>query len=129
MQRELYERLFDDRPVEDYLREVVADLRSGRLDDLLVYRKALRKSLDSYTATTPPHVAAARKIPGKRRGRVSYVITTSGPEPVENQKSPLDYAHYIEKQVRPVAERTAHNAQVTLTGDILPLPAMPEPPP
>jgi DNA polymerase-2 len=104
VQRELYERLFDDRPVEDYLREVVADLRSGQLDDLLVYRKALRKSLDSYTATTPPHVAAARKMK-RRPGRlISYVMTASGPEPTEEIESALDHEHYVQKQVRPVAE-------------------------
>ena len=104
VQRELYERLFDDRPVEDYLREVVADLRSGQLDDLLVYRKALRKSLGSYTATTPPHVAAARKMK-RRPGRlISYVMTSSGPEPAEEIGSALDHEHYVQKQVRPVAE-------------------------
>lgn len=64
VQRELYERLFDGRPVEDYLRGVVGGLRSGGADGLLVYRKALRKSLDTYTATTPPHVAAARRMTG-----------------------------------------------------------------
>jgi DNA polymerase-2 len=104
VQRELYARLFADRPVDDYLRQVVAELRAGAHDDRLVYRKALRKPPEEYTATTPPHVAAARKIPGKRRGRVAYVITTAGPEPVVDHKSPLDYPHYVDKQIRPVAE-------------------------
>jgi DNA polymerase-2 len=104
VQRELYARLFADRPVDEYLRQVVAELRTGAHDGGLVYRKALRKAPEEYTATTPPHVAAARKIPGKRRGRVSYVITTAGPEPADARESPLDYPHYIEKQLRPVAE-------------------------
>jgi DNA polymerase-2 len=104
VQRELYGRLFQEEPVEDYLRQVVADLRAGRHDERLVYRKSLRKPPEAYTATTPPHVAAARKIPGKRRGRVAYVITTAGPEPAEDRHSPVDYEHYLEKQVRAVAE-------------------------
>jgi DNA polymerase-2 len=104
VQRELYRRLFSERPVDEYLRQVLADLRAGAHDARLVYRKALRKPPEDYTATTPPHVAAARKIPGKRRGRVSYVITTDGPEPADDRKHPLDYTHYIEKQLRPVAE-------------------------
>jgi len=104
VQRELYARLFADRPVDEYLRQVVAELRAGAHDDRLVYRKALRKPPEEYTATTPPHVAAARKIPGKKRGRVAYVITTAGPEPADDRTNPLDYPHYIEKQVRPVAE-------------------------
>ncbi len=104
VQRELYLRLFNDRPVEDYLRGVVKNLRAGRLDDRLVYRKAVRKDLDSYTASTPPHVAAARQMHGKRGSLVAYYITESGPEPAEERRSRIDYEHYVQKQVRAVAE-------------------------
>ena len=104
VQRELFARLFSDRPVDDYLRQVVADLRAGRLDDRLVYRKGLRKDPAAYLATTPPHVAAARKLIGKTRGRIAYVMTTAGPEPLRERQSPIDHEHYVDKQVRPVAE-------------------------
>jgi DNA polymerase-2 len=104
VQRQLYGRLFSDAPVEDYLRDVVADVRAGRRDDALVYRKSLRKDPSAYTATTPPHVAAARQIAGKTRGRVAYVVTLAGPEPAADRRHPLDYEHYVEKQVRAVAE-------------------------
>jgi DNA polymerase-2 len=104
VQRELYARLFADQPVLEYLREVVADLRGGRLDDRLVYRKSLRKAPEAYTATTPPHVAAARKMTGKTRGRVAYVMTTDGPEPALDRRHPIDHEHYVEKQLRAVAE-------------------------
>ena len=104
VQRELYARLFADRPVFEYLRGVVAELRAGGHDELLVYRKSLRKAPEAYTATTPPHVAAARKIPGKTRGRVAYVVTRDGPEPAEDRRHPIDYEHYVERQLRAVAE-------------------------
>lgn len=104
VQRALYARLFADEPVDAYLRDVVADVRSGRLDDALVYRKALRRDAASYTATTPPHVAAARKMERRTRGRIAYVITTGGPEPAGQRTHPLDYEHYVQRQVRPVAE-------------------------
>ncbi len=109
VQRELYERLFADRPVEDYLRDVVEDLRAGRCDRRdLVYRKALRKPPEAYTATTPPHVAAARKLPGRPPRVISYVMTTAGPEPSATAtgapEHPIDYEHYVDKQIRPVAE-------------------------
>jgi DNA polymerase-2 len=104
VQRELYDRLFHERPVEDYLARVVCELRAGRFDELLVYRKALRKDVASYTATTPPHVAAARKMSGKPGRRVAYVITRAGPEPAAERQHPYDYEHYVDKQVRPVAE-------------------------
>jgi DNA polymerase-2 len=103
VQRELYARLFADQPVEAYLREVVARLRAGALDERLVYRKSLRKPPAEYTASTPPHVAAAR-LAGQRRGRVRYVVTTAGPEPADAPHAPFDYEHYVEKQLRAVAE-------------------------
>jgi DNA polymerase-2 len=103
VQRELYARLFADAPVEEYLREVVASLRAGRLDAKLVYRKALRKPPESYTRTTPPHVAVARQL-GRTRGRIAYVITTAGPQAAEARKDPIDYDHYLEKQIQAVAE-------------------------
>lgn len=104
VQRELYRRLFFEEPVEDYLESVVHNLRRGRLDDLLVYRKGLGKPLDAYKSTTPPHVAAARKS-SKKPGRViSYVMTRNGAEPAAERRSPFDHEHYVQKQVRPVAE-------------------------
>jgi DNA polymerase-2 len=104
VQRELFARLFSDRPVEAYLREIVASVRAGRTDDRLVYRKAMRKDPGAYTATTPPHVAAARKMTRHGRGRIAYVVTVAGPEPARERRSAIDYEHYVEKQVRAVAE-------------------------
>jgi DNA polymerase-2 len=104
VQRELYRRLFTDQAVDAYLSEVVRRVRSGELDEALVYRKNLRKGAQDYSATTPPHVVAARKStqPGGRM--VSYVVTTAGPEPLDNRQNPIDREHYVLKQVKPVAE-------------------------
>jgi len=104
VQRELYERLFNDRQVETYLRGVVTELRAGGLDKQLVYRKALRKRLDEYTASTPPHVAAARKATRKPRRVIEYVMTEDGPESADERKAALDREHYVQKQVRAVAQ-------------------------
>lgn len=81
-------------------------MRRGEVDEDLVYRKQLRKRADEYTRTTPPHVAAARKAGGraKRGALISYVMTTAGAEPVDDTRHPLDREHYVQKQVRPVAE-------------------------
>jgi DNA polymerase-2 len=103
-QRELYHRLFLNLPVEEYLLHLVREMRGGRLDDLLVYRKALRKELEAYTSTTPPHVAAARKLSGPPGRLISYYMTLNGPEPLEITSSAIDYQHYLDKQLRPVAE-------------------------
>jgi len=104
IQHEIYLRLFTDRPVDDYLRTIVKDLRAGRLDSLLVYQKAIRKDLDAYVASTPPHVAAARKSSGKPGSLIAYIVTVNGPEPSGEQRSTIDYEHYVQKQVRAVSE-------------------------
>jgi DNA polymerase-2 len=104
VQRELYARLFHDQPVDEYLRLLVAELRAGRLDERLVYRKSLRKPTSAYTATTPPHVAAARKMAEAAPRRIAYVVTSAGPEPAAERRSPIDHEHYVDKQVRAVAE-------------------------
>ena len=103
VQRELYARLFAGEPVDGYLADTVAALRRGDLDDKLVYRKGLRKRPAAYVASTPPHVAAARK--SRLRSRVvSYLITVAGPEPLDALEHAPDREHYVDKQVRPVAE-------------------------
>ncbi|MFH1590568.1 MAG: DNA polymerase II [archaeon] len=103
-QMTMLERLFAGEPVGDYIRDFVKDLKAGKLDDKLVYRKALRKSLADYTKTTPPHVKAARKLPKVTSSIIEYIMTINGPEPLEILKSPIDYAHYLEKQLKPLAE-------------------------
>lgn len=104
VQRELYHRLFTDQSVDAYLSEIVSKVRNGDLDAALVYRKNLRKDADEYTATTPPHVAAARKSLQAQGRLISYVMTTAGAEPLDNVRHPLDREHYVLKQVKPVAE-------------------------
>jgi DNA polymerase-2 len=104
VQRELYRRLFTGQAVDAYLSEVVRQVRSGELDDALVYRKNLRKGAAEYTATTPPHVVAARKSTQPHGRMVSYIVTTAGPEPMDNRRNPIDREHYVLKQVKPVAE-------------------------
>lgn len=104
VQRELYHRLFTDQPVDVYLADVVKRVRNGELDDALVYRKNLRKETGEYTATTPPHVVAARKSTQPLGRLISYVITAAGPEPLDNVQHTLDREHYVVKQVKPVAE-------------------------
>ncbi len=102
-QRELYARFFRGEPVDGYLRDLVTTLRSGALDDQLVYRKGLRKAVGDYRAGKPPHVAAAEKSKAPPGRVIAYLITLAGPEPLDNQTAPPDREHYIHKQLRPVA--------------------------
>lgn len=104
-QGELYRRVFAKEEVAEYVRDFIKDLKEGVFDDKLVYRKALRKGVDEYTKTTPPHVKAAMKLESEiENNLIEYVITTDGPEPVQNIQHSLDYDHYIDKQLKPIAD-------------------------
>jgi len=37
-------------------------------------------------------------------GWISYVISVAGPEPLELRRAPIDYGHYLSKQLQPVAD-------------------------
>jgi DNA polymerase-2 len=103
-QRGLFDLLFHDatdNTIESYVLHNIREIRSGKKNDKLVYRKALRKSLESYTKTTPPHVKAARLL-DKPSGVIHYVMTIDGPQPVDLQTAPMDYGHYITKQIEPI---------------------------
>ena len=104
VQRDLLERVFHDAPAAELEERVlvwVDAVRRGERDDDLVYRKALRKSVEGYTRTVPAHVAAARLLP-EPRGTIRYLVTRDGPQPAGRLMAPIDYEHYIEKQIRPI---------------------------
>ncbi|WPO98222.1 DNA polymerase II [Pseudomonas sp. HR96] len=114
-QQQLYQRIFSRQPYQDYVRETVRATLAGELDAALVYRKRLRRRLDDYERNVPPHVRAARLADdyndqqGRPRqyqsgGWISYLITIAGPQPLENLSAPIDYDHYIGKQLQPVAD-------------------------
>lgn len=102
---EILRRIFHKEEVTGYVKQYIKDLRAGKLDDLLLYRKAIRKPLEGYSKTTPPHVKAARQLQGSLQSHIiDYYMTINGPEPKEMLKSKIDYDHYIEKQLRPIAD-------------------------
>jgi DNA polymerase-2 len=114
-QQELYMRIFNRRPYQDYVRDYVRKTLAGEFDDRLIYRKRLRRTLDDYQRNVPPHVRAARIADdyNDRQGRprqyqnggwISYVITVAGPEPLEIRSAPIDYDHYVSRQLQPVAD-------------------------
>ena len=114
-QQELYQRIFHRQPHQDYIRDYVRRTLSGEWDELLIYRKRLRRPLDDYERNVPPHVRAARLADEyndrlgrprqyQRGGWISYVISVNGPEPLEVRQAPIDYDHYVTRQLQPVAD-------------------------
>jgi DNA polymerase-2 len=111
LQLELLELVFSgagEAAFQDKIRETLKKLRRGELDGELVYRKRLSRPPETYTASTPPQVKAARALGWKnRRGTVEYVWTKTGAEPASLPHGPLDYEHYVLSQVLPVAHSIA----------------------
>lgn len=114
-QQGLYGRIFRGEPFEDYVRDYVAATLRGEHDELLVYRKRLRRPLEEYERNVPPHVRAARMADEhfQRQGRpplyrkggwIRYVMTLAGPEPMEARHAAIDYEHYLTRQLEPVAD-------------------------
>jgi len=114
-QQELYRLIFHRQPHQAYIRDYVRRTLGGELDELLVYRKRLRRRLDDYERNVPPHVRAARLADDyndrlgrprqyQRGGWISYVISVNGPEPLEVRQAPIDYDHYVTRQLQPVAD-------------------------
>ena len=114
-QKILYERIFLDKPFEDYVKQTVNALLDGKFEAELVLRKRLRRKMSDYVKNVPPHVQAARKAESIRRQRnlpsmyesggwIEYVMTVNGPEPRHFRESAIDYDFYIEKQLGPIAD-------------------------
>ena len=114
-QQALYLKIFKGEPYQDYVREYALRTVSGEFDELLVYRKRLRRPLDEYERNVPPHVRAARVADEYNRGQgrpmqyqnggwIRYVMTMAGPEPLEVRRSAIDYDHYLTRQLQPVAD-------------------------
>jgi DNA polymerase-2 len=114
-QQALYERIFLRQEYRQFVRDYVQRTQDGEFDELLIYRKRVRRPLDQYQVNVPPPVRAARladqynalhgrPLQYQRGGWISYVITVAGPEPLETRASAIDYEHYLSKQLQPVAD-------------------------
>ncbi len=82
VQLELLRRVFADEPFEAWLVEIARDLVAGRLDHELVFRKRIRGENETF----------------------DYVMTTRGPEPPDARTAPIDFDHYLAKQLAPVCD-------------------------
>ncbi len=113
-QQALYKRIFNNQPFEEYIADIVKKTLAGQFDDLLIYRKRIRRKLVNYVKNVPPHVKAARMadtinkklnkpLKYQNKAWIEYVITLDGPQAVEYATSPLDYDFYVDRQLKTVA--------------------------
>ncbi len=114
-QEGMLSRVFHGEPYQAFVADYVRSMLDGEMDALLVYRKRLRHRLDAYEVNVPPQVRAARIADAHNArlnrpqqyqsgGWIQYVMTQSGPEPLEIRHSRIDYEHYLVKQLQPIAD-------------------------
>ena len=113
-QQELYRLIFNDHPIEDYIYTLVNEIKTGLYNSKLIYMKKIRRNLDDYV-NTPPHIKACliankalidsgHKPKYTKGSKIEYVMTLSGVMPIELSTGKLDYEHYIDKQIKPIAD-------------------------
>jgi DNA polymerase-2 len=84
IQLELLDRVFHDEAFEEWLLQTTKDLTAGKLDEELVYRKSKKEN--------------------DVKEELVLVMTGRGLEPVHATTAPIDYAHYLDKQIAPVCD-------------------------
>ena len=118
VQTELYSRIFHNQSYKHYLLGIVEELHSGKRDQQLIYKKRIRKPLNTYVKNIPPQIQAAKLAsalysranlhnPYENGGWIEYIITKQGPVAIEclqDSTFTIDYEHYIEKQIAPVVD-------------------------
>lgn len=81
----------------------------------MIYCKRLSRKLGEYQRNVLPHARASRIADdyNRQQGRPlqyqnggwnNYVMTVSGPEPLEARHSAIDYPHYLERQLQLVTD-------------------------
>ena len=110
-QYEMFRQLFDGvgfEGISDFVKDFIDRLRNSEFDRELIYTKRISKELAEYTKNVPPHIRAASLLKKGsspyRLKEVSYVYTKNGPVPVQLNPDNFDYQHYIDKQIRPLAD-------------------------
>jgi DNA polymerase-2 len=114
-QEGLLSRIFQGEPYKPFVTNYARSTLAGDKDALLIYRKRLRHRLDAYLVNVPPQVRAARMadehngrvgrpMQYQKGGWIEYVMTRNGPEPLETRHSPIDYEHYLTRQLQPIAD-------------------------
>lgn len=111
-QRELYRRLFLGEDIKDWTKKFVERVKNREFLKELIYKKRLSKKADEYKKNIPPHARAALMLfehpefakEAQNARDVQYLMTSRGPVPIQLNPQDIDFQHYIEKQIRPLAE-------------------------
>ena len=114
-QQQLYQRIFKRQPYRGLcarLRRQNPERRLRRSAGLPQAPAQKARRLSAQRTAARPRRAHRRRLQSQQGrplqyqngGWISYVMTVAGPEPLETRHSPIDYQHYLERQLQPVAD-------------------------
>lgn len=111
-QREIYRRLFLDEDIKEWTKKFIERVKNREFIKELIYKKRLSKTADEYKKNIPQHVRAVMMLfdhpdfaeEAKTARDVEYMMTSRGPVPIQLDPQDIDFQHYIDKQIRPLAE-------------------------
>lgn len=120
-QEKILKAVLSENNLQEILKTEIQNLKNGLYDDFLFYRKKLQPNLnlkDQPEKNMQPHVRAATLLTDLEfaqlfktgRREITYIMTRKGPVPtqrgpLEKKPSHVDYDHYIDKQIRPIADQ------------------------
>lgn len=124
-QQAVIRALFDGEDAVVITHQYISRIFAGEVDEKLVYRKKLGKSVELYTKNIPPQVRAAKQaieeglLTSARKGtQIPYYLSTNGPRfAVPDKLKDIDYYQYIEKQILPIYEMLPNAAQLSIRPD------------
>ena len=111
-QREIYRRLFLGEDIKEWTKKFIQRVKDREFIKELVYKKRLSKTAEEYKKNIPQHVRAVMMLfdypefeADARTARdIEYLMTSRGPVPLQLDPQDIDFQHYIDKQIRPLAE-------------------------
>ncbi|MEI5639203.1 MULTISPECIES: DNA polymerase II [unclassified Pseudoalteromonas] len=109
-QQAVIRALFDGEDLEEVTKFYINQVFDGKVDEKLVFRKRLGKSIELYTKNIPPQVKAAKQAlaageleSANKGSQIPYYLSLDGPVYAsKSQLQNIDYAQYIEKQILPI---------------------------
>ncbi|MEJ6473544.1 DNA polymerase II [Pseudoalteromonas piscicida] len=124
-QQAVIRALFDAGDTVAITYQFINRIFAGEVDEKLVYRKKLGKSVELYTKNIPPQVRAAKQAieegllaNAKKGTQIPYYLSTNGPRFAKPGKLiDIDYYQYIEKQILPIYEMLPNAAHLSIRPD------------
>ncbi|MEK0159134.1 DNA polymerase II [Pseudoalteromonas piscicida] len=124
-QQAIIRALFDGLDTVEITHQYINEIFAGKVDEKLIYKKKLGKSVELYTKNIPPQVKAAKQAiedgllqTAKKGAQIPYYLSTDGPKFAQQGKLvDIDYYQYVEKQILPIYQMLPNASKLSIRSD------------